>query len=60
MGVFRQKVTIINLIDKALVKRSIIKPEEMRQMDVDFFSGYGSIHALYKRKDSTPVRFGNN
>jgi len=42
MGVFRQKVTIINVIDKALVKRKIIKPEEIRQMEIEFLVDTGA------------------
>ena len=36
MVVFRQEFTIINADDKALAKRNVIKPNEVRQLQISF------------------------
>lgn len=42
MGVFRQEFTIINADDKALAKRNLIKPDEIRELRVSFLIDTGA------------------
>lgn len=42
MGAFRQKVTLVNAYDKALAKRKMIPPEEVRELEVLFLVDTGA------------------
>jgi clan AA aspartic protease len=42
MGVFRQKVKLINAFDNALVEHGVINDAEVRQIDVDFLVDTGA------------------
>jgi clan AA aspartic protease len=42
MGVFRQKVILVNAYDKALAKRKMIPPEEVRELEVSFLVDSGA------------------